>query len=75
MRHAEIDRLWSVWQASRAGQHPPLAVASTGTRPTNRAQTALVTTNLELWTLNLQWDGCVPRADTSRDRRAALSAP
>lgn len=28
MHHAEIDRLWSVWQASHAGQNPPLAGAA-----------------------------------------------
>jgi tyrosinase len=28
MHHAEIDRLWSVWQASHPGQHPPLAGAA-----------------------------------------------
>ena len=28
MHHAEIDRLWSVWQGAHAGQNPPLAGAS-----------------------------------------------
>jgi tyrosinase len=28
MHHAEIDRLWSVWQASHVGQNPPLAGAA-----------------------------------------------
>ncbi|MGE0464771.1 MAG: tyrosinase family protein [Vicinamibacterales bacterium] len=28
MHHAEIDRIWSVWQASHAGQNPPLAGAA-----------------------------------------------
>jgi tyrosinase len=28
MHHAEIDRLWAVWQTSHAGQNPPLAGAA-----------------------------------------------
>jgi tyrosinase len=28
MHHAEIDRIWAVWQASNPGQHPPLAGAA-----------------------------------------------
>ncbi len=28
MHHAEIDRLWAVWQAGHAGQNPPLAGAA-----------------------------------------------
>ena len=28
MHHAEIDRIWSLWQAANPGQHPPLAGAA-----------------------------------------------
>ncbi len=47
MHHAEIDRLWSVWQTSHAGQNPPLAGAAatmdpwTETEPDTRDIAAL----------------------------------
>jgi hypothetical protein len=28
MHHAEIDRIWSVWQTTHAGQNPPLTGAA-----------------------------------------------
>jgi|GEM_PF-2513536 len=39
MHHAEIDRLWSVWQASHAGQNPPLAGAAAVMDPWSETET------------------------------------
>ena len=39
MHHAEIDRLWSVWQTSHAGQNPPLSGAAATMDPWSETET------------------------------------
>jgi tyrosinase len=39
MHHAEIDRIWSVWQTANPGQHPPLAGAAATMDPWSETET------------------------------------
>ena len=39
MHHAEIDRLWSVWQAANPGQNPPLSGAAATMDPWTETET------------------------------------
>jgi len=40
MHHAEIDRLWAVWQSSHAGQNPPLMGAAATMDPWTETEAA-----------------------------------
>ena len=45
MHHAEIDRIWAVWQAANPGQHPPLAGAAAVMDPWAETETDTRDTN------------------------------